>query len=129
MHKRRITFVQAEYIVEKDSICLLIALVNTKKYFLWQVMEKLSVITFLSQIFGQPMSIIIISLSISYRKEKRTVQRVGIYPFGKMFLSAAEHLKLPNSKEYRGHCSAALTVDANVDFTSLKRLGVWKQVL
>ena len=69
---------------------------------------------------------------ISYRNQKCTVQRVGIHTFAKMPSMVAEFLKLPNPKEYTGHCfrrsSASLAADADIDLTSLKRLGGWKQV-
>ncbi|CAH1381734.1 unnamed protein product [Tenebrio molitor] len=44
--------------------------------------------------------------------------------------TVAEFLKLPRPEEYTGHCfrrsSATLAADADVDLTSLKRLGGWK---
>ncbi|CAH1381813.1 unnamed protein product, partial [Tenebrio molitor] len=67
---------------------------------------------------------------ISYRKAKCTVQRVSVHSFGKMPSTVAEFLKLPRPEEYTGHCfrrsSAILAADADVDLTSLKRLGGWK---
>ena len=69
---------------------------------------------------------------ISYRNQKCTEQRVGIHTFAKMPWMVAEFLKLPNPKEYTGHCfprsSASLAADADIDLTSLKRLEGWKQV-
>lgn len=57
-------------------------------------------------------------------------QVVGIHQFGKLPQTVATYLKLPNAKEYTGHCfrrsSATILVDTGADLTCLKRHGGWK---
>lgn len=67
---------------------------------------------------------------LSYRNGKCCRQVVGIHKFGSIPQEIANYLKLPNAKEYTGHCfrrtSATFLVDAGADITSLKRHGGWK---
>lgn len=67
---------------------------------------------------------------VSYRNGKCHKQVVGIHKFGSIPQEIASYLKLPNAKEFTGHCfrrtSATLLVDAGADITSLKRHGGWK---
>lgn len=67
---------------------------------------------------------------LSYRKQKCTVQRVGVHYFGKMPGVVAEYLRLPNPELYTGHCfrrtSATLVADAGAELVTLKRLGGWR---
>lgn len=59
-----------------------------------------------------------------YVKGKSIKQFVGIYKFGKIPQEIAVYLKLPNAKEYTGHClrrsSATLLVNAGGEITMLK---------
>lgn len=67
---------------------------------------------------------------LAYRNGKCCKQVVGIHKFGSIPQEIASYLKLPNAKEYTGHCfrrtSATFLVDAGADITSLKRHGGWK---
>lgn len=69
-------------------------------------------------------------LFVSYRKGKCSIQAVGIHTFGTLGIKIAEFLKLPNPKNYTGHClrrtSATLFADNGGNITNLKRHGGWK---
>lgn len=69
-------------------------------------------------------------LFINYKKGKCSIQPVGIHSFGILGLRIAEFLKLPNPKNYTGHClrrtSATLFADNGGNITNLKRHGGWK---
>lgn len=65
-----------------------------------------------------------------YTNGKGFKQAVGIHQFGKMPQIVATFLKLPDAKQYTGHCfrrsSATILVDNGADLTCLKRFGGWK---
>lgn len=67
---------------------------------------------------------------LRYANQKCTQQCIGINYIGGIPKKIAEFLKLPNAKEYTGHCfrrtSATILVDSGGDLLSLKRLGGWK---
>lgn len=62
--------------------------------------------------------------------EKCTVQPVGINTFGKIPTNIAEFLKLPDPKQFTGHCfrrsSASLLADSGANLITIKRHGGWK---
>lgn len=67
---------------------------------------------------------------VSCRKDKCTVQRIGINTFGDMGKKVAVFLKLPEPTLYTGHAfrrsSATLLADSGADLALLKRHGSWK---
>lgn len=125
-------------IVQKDSSTLLVTLADTKTNIkrVFPVVSEGKVVNSLElyqkYVRLRPAHVPHDYFFISYRKGKCTVQRVGIHSFGKMPSTVAEFLKLPDPQKYTGHCfrrsSATLAADADVDLTSLKRLGGWRQV-
>lgn len=125
-------------IVQKDTRCLLITIPDTKTNIkrVFPVVAEGEAVNplelYQKYVQLRPANVKHDNFFISYRKGKCTVQCVGIHSFGKMPSIVAEFLKLPNPTEYTGHCfrrsSASLAADADVDLTSLKRLGGWKQV-
>ena len=123
-------------IIEKDNSCLLVTLADTKTNIkrVFPVVNEGNVVNpvelYRKYACLRPKNVPHDYVFISYRKGKCTVQRVGIHSFGKMPSIVAAFLKLSNPNEYTGHCfrrsSATLAADADVDFTSLKRLGGWR---
>lgn len=69
-------------------------------------------------------------LFVFYKNGKCTIQPIGIHTFGNVAYKIAEFLKLPNPKEYTGHClrrtSATLLADGGGSMTNLKQHGGWK---
>lgn len=69
-------------------------------------------------------------LFIGFRLGKCTKQPIGLHTIGSYPQRIATYLKLPNPKEYTGHCfrrsSASLLADTGVNITVLKQHGGWK---
>lgn len=67
---------------------------------------------------------------LNYVNDKCTVQPVGINTFGKIPTNIAEFLKLPDPKQFTGHCfrrsSASLLADSGANLITIKRHGGWK---
>lgn len=67
---------------------------------------------------------------LKYMNNKCTANPVGINTFGKMPSIVAEFLKLPEPKQYTGHCfrrtSASLLAESGANITEIKKHGGWK---
>lgn len=116
--------------IEDMNNKLLVSLLNTKtknsRSFV--VMEYLDVVR--KYIASRPTELKDTRFFFKYVKGKSVKQFVGIHKFGKIPQEIAVYLKLPNAKEYTGHClrrsSATLLVNSGGDITMLKRHGGWK---
>ncbi|KAJ8976506.1 hypothetical protein NQ317_005464 [Molorchus minor] len=67
---------------------------------------------------------------VYYKNNKCSRQVVGKNMFGQIPFKIATYLKLPNAREYTGHCfrrsSATLLADAPENITNIKRHAGWK---
>lgn len=67
---------------------------------------------------------------LKYQNGKCYKAVMGIHKIGSVAKDVALYLKIPNWKEYTGHClrrtSATMLVDSGGDITTLKRHGGWK---
>lgn len=67
---------------------------------------------------------------LNYKKEKCTIQPVGINTISKIPQEVASFLNLPEAQLYTGHSlrrsSASLLANAGADITTVKRHGGWK---
>ncbi|KAJ8978293.1 hypothetical protein NQ317_000107 [Molorchus minor] len=67
---------------------------------------------------------------VYYKNNKCSRQVVGKNMFGQIPFKIATYLKLPNAREYTGHCfrrsSATLLADAGENITNIKRHAGWK---
>lgn len=67
---------------------------------------------------------------LKYTNNKCTANPVGINTFGKMLSVVAEFLRLPEPKQFTGHCyrrsSASLLAESGANITEIKKHGGWK---